>query len=144
MEADRGEGELVVVRVKVFTGKRKRAIARVIVREGTGRVKINGIPLEIYQPEAARMRIIQTLMLAGNAAKNYDMEIYVKGGGFMGRAEAASVGIARALVNVTRSSRIMNIYKSFDRHLLAGDPRRPESKKFGGPGPRRRKQTSYR
>jgi small subunit ribosomal protein S9 len=134
----------MVTKVKVFTGKRKRAIARVIIKEGSGNVKINGVPLEIYEPEIARMRIIQTLMLAGNVAKNYDMDIYVSGGGFMGQAEAISIGIARALVGVTRSSRLLNLYKSFDRHLLAGDPRRTESKKFGGPGPRRRKQTSYR
>lgn len=131
-------------RVKVFVGKRKMAIARAIIKEGTGRIKINGVPLEIYQPEVAKMRIIQTLMLAGDIAKKYDIDVYVKGGGFMGQAEAVSIAIARALVGVSRSSKLERIYKDFDRHLLVGDPRRTEPKKFGGPGPRRRKQTSYR
>ena len=131
-------------RVKVFSGKRKKAIARAIIREGSGRIRINGIPIEIWQPEVARMRIIQTLMLAGDIARKYDIDIKVRGGGFMGQAEAISMAIARALVGVTRSSRLERIYREFDRHLLAGDPRRTEPKKFGGPGPRRRKQTSYR
>jgi len=131
-------------KVKVFSGKRKKAIARAIIREGSGRVRINGIPLEIWQPEVARMRIIQTLMLAGDIARKYDIDIKVRGGGFMGQAEAISMAIARALVGVTRSSRLERIYREFDRHLLVGDPRRTEPKKFGGPGPRRRKQTSYR
>lgn len=131
-------------RVKVFVGKRKMAIARAIIKEGTGRIKINGIPLEIYQPEVAKMRIIQTLMLASDIAKKYDIDVYVEGGGFMGQAEAVSIAIARALVGVSRSSKLERIYRDFDRHLLVGDPRRTEPKKFGGPGPRRRKQTSYR
>lgn len=131
-------------RIRVFSGKRKRAIARVHIREGSGRVKINGIPLEIWQPEVARMRIIQTLLLAGDIAKRYDIDVHVRGGGFMGQAEATSIAIARALVSISRSSKLERIYKEFDRHLLVGDPRRTEPKKFGGPGPRRRKQTSYR
>jgi len=132
------------MKVKVFTGKRKTAIARAFIREGTGNVRINGVPIEILEPEVARLRIIQTLLLAGDIAKKYDIDVYVKGGGFMGQAEAASIAIARALVSVSKSKRIRNIYLEFDRHLIAGDPRRTESKKFGGPGPRRRKQTSYR
>jgi len=132
------------MKVKVFTGKRKTAIARAFIREGAGNVRINGVPVEILEPEIARLRIIQTLLLAGDIAKKYDIDVYVKGGGFMGQAEAASIAIARALVSVSKSKRIKNIYLGFDRHLIAGDPRRTESKKFGGPGPRRRKQTSYR
>ena len=133
-----------MVKPKIFTGKRKRAIARVIIKPGTGRVRINGIPIEIWEPEVARMRIIQTLMLADPISREYDMDIKVHGGGFMGQAEAVSIAIARALTSVSRSKRLRSIYLEFDRALLAGDPRRTESKKFGGPGPRRRKQTSYR
>ncbi len=131
-------------KVKVFTGKRKTAIARAFIREGSGRVRINGVPVEILQPEVARLRIIQTLLLAKDIAKKYDIDVYVEGGGFMGQAEAASIAIARALVGISRSKRLKNIYLEFDRHLLAGDPRQTEPKKYGGPGPRRRKQTSYR
>ncbi|PCN51136.1 30S ribosomal protein S9 [Candidatus Geothermarchaeota archaeon ex4572_27] len=131
-------------RVKIFSGKRKTAVARAVIREGSGRVRINGVPLEIWQPEVARMRIIQTLMLAGDIARKYDIDVYVRGGGFMGQAEAVSIAIARALVGMSRSTRLERIYREFDRHLLVGDPRRTEPKKPLGPGPRRKKQTSYR
>ncbi|MFQ5710217.1 MAG: 30S ribosomal protein S9 [Candidatus Geothermarchaeales archaeon] len=130
--------------VRVFTGKRKTATARAYIREGKGFVTVNGVPLEILQPEVARLKIIETLLLGANAMKNFDIEVRVSGGGFMGQAEAASIAIARALVGSTKSKRIEKIYKEFDRTLLAGDPRRTEPKKFGGPGPRRRKQKSYR
>jgi len=131
-------------KVKVFTGKRKTAIARAFIREGSGRVRINGVPVEILQPEVARLRIIQTLLLAKDIAKKYDIDVCIEGGGFMGQAEAASIAIARALVGMSKSKRLKSIYLEFDRHLLAGDPRQTEPKKYGGPGPRRRKQTSYR
>ncbi len=130
--------------VKIFVGKRKTAIARAIIRDGSGKVRINGVPVEILQPEVARMRIIQTLMLAEPYSRNYDIDVYVRGGGYMGQAEAASIAIARALVGVTKSKRLRKIYLEFDRALLAGDPRRTESKKPLCRSARRRKQTSYR
>ena len=130
--------------MKFFIGKRKTAIARAMVRKGDGVVRINGIPIEVYTPEVAKLRVIQTLLLADPVSRQYDIDVYVEGGGYMGQAEAASIAIARALVGVSRSRRLRNIYLNFDRVLLAGDSRRTESKKFGGPGPRRRRQTSYR
>jgi len=60
------------------------------------------------------------------------------------RAEAARMGIAQGLVKFTRSKRLRNRFLEYDRTMLAGDARRKEPKKFGGPGARRRKQKSYR
>ncbi len=131
-------------KVYVFSGKRKTAVATALIRKGSGKVRINGVPIEIWEPEVARLRIIQTLLLAYPISKEYDIDVRVKGGGFMGQAEAASIAIARALVGVSKSKKLRRIFLDFDRALLAGDPRRTEPKKFGGPGPRRRKQTSYR
>jgi len=131
-------------KVMIFTGKRKTAIAQVLVKKGSGKVTINGVPVEILEPEVARMRIIQTLLLAEEVAKQYDFEARVRGGGFMGRAEAVSIAIARALVTLSGKKSLRDLFEEFDRTLIAGDPRRTEPKKFGGPGPRRRKQTSYR
>jgi small subunit ribosomal protein S9 len=62
----------------------------------------------------------------------------------MSQAEAVRMGIAQGLVKYTRSKRLRNRYIEYDRTMLAGDARRKESKKFGGPGARRRKQKSYR
>ena len=129
---------------KVFDGKRKTAMAQAFIKPGSGRVSINGVPIEILNPEIARLRIIQTLLLAQETAKKFDIEVKVRGGGYMGQAEAASIAIAKALTGMTRGKKLEKIYKELDRTLLAGDSRRTEPKKFGGPGSRRRKQKSYR
>lgn len=134
----------MVRKTKFFVGKRKKAIARALVKKGDGRVRINGVPVEAMSPEAAKLRVIQTLLLADPVSRQYDIEVSVRGGGFMGQAEATSIAIARALVESSRSKRLRNLYLDFDRLLLAGDSRRTEPKKFGGPGSRRKKQTSYR
>ena len=129
---------------RMYTGKRKTAVAQAKITSGRGRVFINGVPLEILQPEVARHRITTALLVAEDAAKKFDIDVLVKGGGYMGQAEAASIAIARALVGASRSKKLPKSYSDYDRTLLAGDFRRTESKKFGGPGPRRRKQKSYR
>jgi len=130
--------------VLLEVGKRKTAIARVYMREGEGRIRINSIPIEIYQPEAARNIITELLMVCKDAWKSLDIDVNVKGGGFMSQAEAAAIGIARALVKWTKSSSLKKQILAYNRALLVGDPRRKEPKKFGGPGARRRDQTSYR
>ncbi|RJS84716.1 30S ribosomal protein S9 [Candidatus Bathyarchaeota archaeon] len=131
-------------KVLVISGKRKTAIARAVIKEGKGRIRINNIPLEIYEPEMAREKIREPLLLAGDVWKNLDIKIKVRGGGFMGQAEACRMAVARGLVRWTRSSHSRRIFMEYDRTMLAGDPRRKEPKKFGGPGARARFQKSYR
>jgi small subunit ribosomal protein S9 len=131
-------------RLILVTGKRKTAIARAIVRNGSGNVFVNGIPLSTFTPEIARMKIYEPFMLSGERAKGVDISVRVTGGGFMGQAEAARMAIAKGLVQWTRSSELRKTITNYDRTMLAGDPRRKEPKKFGGPGARRREQKSYR
>lgn len=131
-------------RVLLTSGKRKTAIARATVKPGRGRIKINKIPIDTYSPEIARKKIMEPLLLAGDSWKKLDIEVDVRGGGFMAQAEAARMSIARAIVKLLKSSEIEGMYKKFDRTILSGDPRRKEPKKFGGPGARRKKQKSYR
>jgi small subunit ribosomal protein S9 len=131
-------------RVILTSGKRKAAIARATVKNGTGRIRINGIPAEIYQPALAQSKIMEPLMLSGEAWKNLNIDVNVEGGGFMGQADAVRMAIARGIVEWTKSSAVKESFMSYDRTMLAGDPRRIEPKKFGGPGARRRKQKSYR
>lgn len=132
-------------KVLVVSGKRKTAIAKAIVRPGMGRIRINNIPLEIYEPEVARLKILEPLIEAGEEVwKGLDISVKVKGGGFMGQAEAARMAIARALVKWTKSAALKSAFLKLDRTLIAGDPRRKEPKKFGGPGARARDQKSYR
>ena len=131
-------------RVILTSGKRKAAIARAAIKTGAGRVRINGVPVEIYQPALAKEKIKEPLLLSGDATKELNIDVNVVGGGFMGQAEAARMAIARGIVEWTKSSAIKESFLTYDRTMLAGDPRRIEPKKFGGPGARRRKQKSYR
>ncbi|SRR3989304_9138132 len=132
-------------KVLLTSGKRKTAIARATVRAGKGRVRVNNVPVEIYEPELARNRILEPLQLAGdNVWKQLDIDIKVSGGGFMGQAEAARTAVARALHRWTKSSHLQTLFTEYDRTLLAGDPRRREPKKPGGPGARAKDQKSYR
>ncbi|RLI27343.1 MAG: 30S ribosomal protein S9 [Candidatus Hecatellales archaeon] len=128
----------------ITVGKRKTAIARAVLRPGSGKIRINKIPLEIYQPELARQKILEPLLLAGNLWKQLDIDVKVRGGGFMGQAEAVRMSIARGLTRWFKSSRLKKLFLSYDRSMLVGDERRKEMKKFGGPGARRRRQKSYR
>ncbi len=126
------------------SGKRKTAIARGTVKEGTGRVRINSKPVELYNPELARLKIFEPLELAGDLADSVDINVRVVGGGVMGQAEAARMVIAKGLVEYSGDMNLKDKYVQYDRTMLVGDPRRTESKKFGGPGARARKQKSYR
>ncbi|MCS7097122.1 MAG: 30S ribosomal protein S9 [Candidatus Methanomethylicia archaeon] len=129
----------------VISGKRKTAIAKAIFRPGNGRVYINGIPLPIYQPELARWKILEPLKLAGEKLVNQvDIEVTVRGGGFMGQADAARMAIARGLVRWFNNEDLKKMFLEYDRTMITGDPRRTEPKKFGGPSARRRFQKSYR
>ena len=126
------------------SGKRKTAIARAIVRPGKGRVRINKIPIEIFTPEIAQRKIQEPLLLLEDQLSDVDIDVNIRGGGFMGQAEAARMAIARALVTWFKGSSVRNSLQSYDRTMLTGDPRRKEPKKVGGPGARRKKQKSYR
>ena len=132
------------MRVVVSTGKRKTSLAKATVRDGTGRIRINGIPLEIHQPELARMRIIEPLILFGEGWKRYDIKIRTKGGGFMSQADAIRMAIATGLIRMSQDFEARSKMIEHDRTMLVGDPRRTEPKKFGGPSARSRYQKSYR
>ncbi|NYT18073.1 MAG: 30S ribosomal protein S9 [Methanobacteriales archaeon] len=126
------------------SGKRKTAIARGKVREGKGRVRINKRPVEYYDPELARLKIKEPLTLAGDLVNQVDIDVHVVGGGVMGQAEAARMVIAKGLVQWTGDMDLKEKFNQYDRTMLVGDPRRTESKKYGGRGARARQQKSYR
>ncbi len=132
------------MRVVITSGKRKTAIAKAVVRDGVGRVRINKIPLEIYQPEMARLTIMEPLVIAKDLAKKVDIDVTVRGGGVMGQAEAVRTAIARGLVEWSGDEELKRAYLEYDRYLLVNDVRRKEPKKQGGRGARKRRQTSYR
>jgi small subunit ribosomal protein S9 len=132
-------------KVMVVSGKRKTAVARAIVKPGLGRIRVNRTPIEIYEPEIARAKIMEPLLQAGNEIWNQvDMDIRTSGGGYMGQAEAARMAVANALLRWTKSSHLRTVFSEYDRTMIAGDSRSKEPKKFGGAGARAKEQKSYR
>ena len=132
-------------KVLTISGKRKTATARATLRMGRGRIRINNVPLEIFEPQASRLKIMEPLLQVDSELRNQvDVNMKVAGGGFMGQAEAARMALAKGLLRWTRSKHLQSAFTDYDRTMLAGDPRRKESKKFGGPGARARNQKSYR
>jgi small subunit ribosomal protein S9 len=132
-------------KVLVVSGKRKTAVARVIVKPGAGRIRINRTPVEIFEPEIAREKIVEPLLQAGDDVwKQLDMDIKTSGGGYMGQAEAARMAVANALLKWTKSTHLRTVFTEYDRTMIAGDSRSKEPKKFGGPGARAKEQKSYR
>jgi small subunit ribosomal protein S9 len=132
-------------KVLVLSGKRKTAVARATVRAGKGRIRVNNIPVEIFEPKLARDKIMEPLLLIEDEVwKQLDINVKVSGGGFMGQAEAVRIAIAKCLLKWTKSTRLRTALRDYDRTMIAGDPRRKEPKKFGGPSARARDQKSYR
>jgi small subunit ribosomal protein S9 len=122
------------------TGRRKSSIARVIMKKGTGEIKINKKPIEVHFPrETLRMIIKQPLELTGMLEK-MDIAVNVTGGGLSGQAGAVRHGISRALLEVNPDLR----GKLKKEGFLTRDPREKERKKYGLAGARKRFQFSKR
>ena len=127
------------------SGKNKTAIARATITKGTGKTRINKKPIEIYDPEFAKLKILEPLMLAGeNVVSGIDINVKVSGGGIIGQANAVRTAIARGIVEWTNDTNIRDAFAAYDRNLIVNDSRQKETKKFGGPGARARYQKSYR
>ena len=132
-------------KVVVASGKRKSAIARAVVRPGSGKVMINGKLLDYYEPQIARMKLQEPLLLAGESASKVDVEIDVRGGGVMGQAEAARLAMAKGILAFTRDKKLEKTFLEYDRHLLVADVRRKEVRKPNRHGKARAAvQKSYR
>ena len=132
-------------KVLVVSGKRKTAAARAIIKQGTGKVRINLTPVEIVEPDIAKAKIMEPLLQAGGDVwHQVDMDVKTRGGGYMGQAEAARIAIANGLLKWTKSSHLRTVFSEYDRTMIAGDSRAKETKKFGGAGARSKEQKSYR
>lgn len=133
-------------KILITVGKRKKAIARAVIREGSGRIRINSIPLDLIAPRYRQMRIKEAIMLAGELAKKVDIEVNVSGGGIWGQADAARTAIANALVVFSKDANLKQAYLDYDRALLISDARRTEPHKpsRSKDGPRASKQQSKR
>ena len=126
------------------SGKRKTAIAKATVMKGIGKVRINNTPVEIYEPEIARLKVMEPLRIADKYFDKVDIDVSVQGGGFMSQANAVRTAIARGLVAFTGDAGLKVQYLNYDRNLLVNDSRIKETKKPLGRGARKKRQKSYR
>jgi len=126
------------------SGKKKMAIARATLKDGKGRVRINKVLVDIYEPLLARLKISEPLEIAGDLIKGIDINVEVSGGGTMGQTDAVRTAIAKGIVEWTGDTALKEAYSEYDRNLLVSDHRQKEKKKFGGPGARSKYQKSYR
>lgn len=134
-----------MARVVIASARRKTARARVVVKEGRGRIFVNGVPLEVLEPELVRLKICEPIYLAGEEiVSRVDIYAEASGGGVIGQASAIRTAVARALVEWTGSEALRELYYNYDRHLLVEDPRQKEPKKPGGRSARAKRQKSYR
>ena len=127
------------------SGKRKRSIARATLRQGTGLIRINSVPIEFVNPKMSRLKLREPLILAGETAGKVDIDIDVCGGGITSQAEASRLAIAKALVSFTKSDKLKEVFLNYDRNLLVADVRFKETAKPNRHGQARAHvQKSYR
>lgn len=121
-------------------GRRKAAVARVYVKEGSGKITINKRPIETYFPSSILQFIVKQPLNKLEVLDKYDITLNLKGGGYTGQSEAARLAIARALVKINPEDKSALRAEGF----MTRDSRVVERKKPGQPGARRRFQFSKR
>ncbi|MFC2419779.1 30S ribosomal protein S9 [Treponema maltophilum] len=124
----------------IGTGRRKTAVARVFVRDGSGKVTVNGKDLDKYFATPEQAKIARQPLMVTASENKYDILIHVIGGGLNGQAGACLHGLARALTQIDQAN-----YSALKANgFLTRDSRMTERKKYGQRGARRRFQFSKR
>ena len=121
-------------------GRRKAAVARVYLTEGSGKITINKKDIANYFPSSILQYIVKQPLLKLEVADKYDVMINLVGGGFKGQSEAARLGIARALIKINPEDKAALRAAG----LVTRDPRVVERKKPGRPKARKKFQFSKR
>jgi len=124
----------------IGTGRRKTSVARVYIRDGNGKITINGKELTVYFPQGEHVQMVRQPLMVTASENKFDILINVYGGGSNGQAGACRHGLARALCQVDQG----NYVSLRSNGYLTRDPRMVERKKYGRPGARRRFQFSKR
>jgi len=129
----------------IVSGKRKRAVARAVLTEGSGKITINKKDYKNFQL-FDRLEIEEPLKIAEhNLGKiNFDVQINVRGGGEKGQIGAARVALARAISEFAKSKALTEAFLTYDRNLLVADVRRKEANKPGDSKARKKRQSSKR
>ena len=117
-------------------GRRKSAVARIFVTEGTGKITINKKDLQVYFPSSILQYVVKQPLTTLNVAEKYDIKVNLNGGGYTGQSQALRLAIARALVKINADDKKALRAEGF----LTRDAREVERKKPGQPKARRRFQ----
>jgi small subunit ribosomal protein S9 len=125
---------------KIYIGRRKTAVARVILRNGSGKITVNDKAFEDFFPQLLSREDILLPFKVTETEGKYDVLVNVNGGGTTGQAQSVRLGIARALIEINPEYRP----KLKVDGLLTRDPRMVERKKYGQPKARKRFQFSKR
>jgi len=128
-----------------LAGKRKSAVAKATIQEGTGKVIVNKIPYEnltFFHKLLISEPIEITKKLLGNF--NFDISVKIAGGGHEGQIDAARIAISKALVAFTKSAELRKAFLEYDKGMLVADTRRKETYKPGDSKARAKRQKSYR
>lgn len=121
-------------------GRRKSSVARVFLRDGTGKIMVNGKVLNDYVKRGSLAMIVRQPLEATHTDSRFDIKATVRGGGIAGQAGALRLGIARAIL--MRDETQKKVLKAGG--FLTRDPREKERKKYGQPGRRKKFQFSKR
>lgn len=139
------------LRVQTF-GRKKTAVAVALCTPGEGMIRVNGVPLQLLQPETLRFKAFEPLLILGKERfAKMNIRVRVRGGGMTAQVYAIRQAIAKGVVayyqkafDEATKKELRDTLVAYDRSLLVADPRRCEPKKFGGRGARARFQKSYR
>ena len=121
-------------------GRRKSAVARIFVTEGTGKITINKKDLQDYFPSGSLQYVVKQPLMKLDVLEKYDIKVNLDGGGYTGQSQALRLAIARALVKINADDKKALRSEGF----LTRDAREVERKKPGQPKARRRFQFSKR
>jgi small subunit ribosomal protein S9 len=121
-------------------GRRKQAIARIFVNEGSGKITINKREFAVYFPSPLLQYVVKQPLNKLGVAEKYDIRVNLGGGGYKGQSEALRLAIARALVKINPEDKPSLKAEGF----MTRDPREVERKKPGRPKARKRFQFSKR
>ena len=129
----------------IASGKRKTAIARAILIEGSGKISINKKDYKNLQM-FDKLKIEEPLRIAEKTLGklNFDVFINVKGGGEKGQVEAARLALARVIVKFSNNEQLIKAYSDYDKNLLIADILRKETYKPGDSKARKKRQSSKR
>ena len=130
----------MIKNLAIGTGRRKTAVARVFVRDGSGKITVNGKDLDKYFATPEQVKIASQPLMVTASENKYDILINVIGGGLNGQAGACLHGLARELTQIDQAN-----YSALKANgFLTRDSRMTERKKYGQRGARRRFQFSKR